>query len=90
MVRSGMVHFCLDSVSLRNHPEQEHGGGASDAHSPPPRPVDAMSLLRAATARHRQILLSTIPRRNASTHHDEHHHDEHHHEDTTVYPQESA
>ncbi|EKM54351.1 uncharacterized protein PHACADRAFT_258151 [Phanerochaete carnosa HHB-10118-sp] len=48
-----------------------------------------MSLLRAATARQKQALLSTLPRRNASTHHEEHHHEEHHHEDTTVYPQET-
>ncbi|GJE94889.1 hypothetical protein PsYK624_110650 [Phanerochaete sordida] len=44
-----------------------------------------MSLLRAATVRHRQALVSALPRRNASTHHDEHHHQE----DNTVYPQET-
>ncbi|KIP06591.1 hypothetical protein PHLGIDRAFT_35859 [Phlebiopsis gigantea 11061_1 CR5-6] len=45
-----------------------------------------MSLLLRAVARPRQTLLASLPRRHASSAHDEHH--DHHHEEHTVYPKE--
>ena len=78
---------------LCNHPEQGRGGGAFGAVHNVLNPLSTMSLLRVAAAKPKQVLLSAISRRLASSHaveHHDEHHDDHHYVDDTVYPKEST